>query len=262
MADDMLTNICIATRAETTRRMTVVDEDEMRALAIAADPPRGFYKALKRAAAPALIAEIKRASPSAGTLRETFAPAKLAGDYALGGATCLSVLTDGPHFQGSLGHMRIARLMVDLPVLRKDFILERWQVYESRAHGADCILLIVAALWDERMAELESIARMLGMDVLVEVHNKAELDRALALPIKMIGINNRNLKTLKTDLATTRELAEHVPPGRLIVAESGLRDHVDVTEVVTAGAHAILVGESLLRKRDVTLATQMLLGRA
>ena len=259
---DVLSDICIATRAETTRRMAVVDEDEMRALAIAADPPRGFHKALKRATAPALIAEIKQASPSAGIIRETFAPAKLAGDYQRGGATCLSVLTDGPHFRGSLEHLRIARLMVDLPVLRKDFVLERWQVYESRANGADCILLIVAALWDERMAELESVARMLGMDVLVEVHDKAELDRALKLPAKMIGINNRNLKTLKTDIATTRELARQVPADRLVVAESGIRDHVDVGEVVAAGAHAILVGESLLRKRDVMMATRTLLGHA
>ena len=261
MTDDVLARICAATRAETARRMAETTEDQIRAIAIAADPPRGFHAALKKVSAPALIAEIKQASPSGGMIRELFAPTQLALDYAAGGATCLSVLTDEPHFRGRLWDMRLARQAVDLPVLRKDFILDRWQVYESRAHGADCILLIVAALTNRELEELESVARMLGMDVLVEVHNRSELDRALALPGKMVGINNRNLKTLQTDLATTRELAQHVPTDRMVVAESGIRSHANVLDVLAAGAHAVLVGESLLRQPDVASAARALLGR-
>jgi len=272
--EDVLVRICIATKKETARRKAAVSEEAMLTRAIAAsaggsaggsagaDVPRGFAAALEKAAQPALIAEIKKASPSGGMIREPFVPAFLAAEYAAGGATCLSVLTDGPFFQGSLEDFGLARAAVDLPVLRKDFILDPWQIYESRAHGADCILLIVAALHDEVMEELESIAIMLGMDVLAEVHTAHELSRALKLKTKLIGINNRNLKTLKTDLAVTRELAKHVPSDRIIVAESGIREHDDILALTGFGARAFLVGESLLRQPDLIAATKRLRGTA
>ncbi len=260
--EDVLVRICVSTKKETARRKAAVPEDAMRTRAIAASAPRGFASALKKATQPALIAEIKKASPSGGMIRELFAPAFLAAEYAAGGATCLSVLTDGPYFQGSLEDFGLARAAVDLPVLRKDFILEPWQVYESRAHGADCILLIVAALRDEMMEELESIAVMLGMDVLAEVHTAHELSRALKLKTKLIGINNRNLKTLTTDLAVTGELAKHVPADRVIVAESGIREHEDIVALTGFGARAFLVGESLLRQPDLIAATKRLRGTA
>ncbi|MDA8248852.1 MAG: indole-3-glycerol phosphate synthase TrpC, partial [Rhodospirillales bacterium] len=179
--------------------------------------------------------------------------------YRDGGATCLSVLTDAPHFQGSPDHLKAARAAVDLPVLRKDFILDPWQVYESRAMGADCILLIMAALEDARAIELETIARTLDLDVLVEVHDAAELQRALGLQSKLLGVNNRNLKTLRVDLATTIELAPHVPPDRFLIGESGLRSHADLVRLAALGVHCFLVGEHLMRQPDVALACRTLL---
>lgn len=261
MSEDVLARICGDTRAETSRRSAAVPLAEMRARAIAASPPRGFHAALERAAGhrPALIAEIKRASPSGGMIRPAFAPALLAAAYDNGGAACLSVLTDGPYFKGSLDDFTLARAAVTLPVLRKDFILDSWQIYESRAHGADCILLIAAALTDAEMAEFEELSGMLGMAVLVEVHDRAELDRALKLNTRLLGINNRNLKTLLTDLSTTGELARHVPPDRILVAESGIRTAADVRALMAMGARALLVGESLLRQPDLTAATRALL---
>jgi indole-3-glycerol phosphate synthase len=261
---DQLARICADTRLETARRKDAMQMETLRNKALAASPPRGFKRALMNATAEGrfgLIAEIKKASPSGGLIRPDFDPPALAQAYQQGGATCLSVLTDGMYFLGSSEHLRAARAAVDMPVLRKDFILDPWQVYESRAMGADCILLILAALTDAEAVELEQLARGLGMDVLAEVHNQPELERALGLQTKLIGINNRNLKTLKTDLNTTLELAPLVPPDRFLIGESGLRSNADLRMLAQIGVHSFLVGESLLRQPDVTAATKALLGQ-
>jgi indole-3-glycerol phosphate synthase len=259
---DALARICEDTRAEVERRKAATPLETMRSRALSCPAPRGFGAALMDTTAAGrfgLIAEIKKASPSGGLIRPDFDPAELARAYKAGGATCLSVLTDAPHFQGSADHLRAARAAVDLPVLRKDFILDPWQVYESRVMGADCILLIMAALTDEQAVELEGIARLLDLDVLVEVHDRREIDRALGLQTKLIGINNRNLKTLKTDLAITTELAPQVPPDRFLIAESGLRSHDDLLQLSKICVHCFLVGEWLMRQDDVTAATRKLL---
>ena len=260
---DVLARICGDTRAAVARGKIDTDIDALRyQIASRGDTPRGFGQALKHACAQGrygLIAEIKKASPSGGLIRPDFDPAALARAYRDGGATCLSVLTDTPHFQGCPDHLQAARDAVELPVLRKDFILDPWQVYESRAMGADCILLILAALTDADARELEALARGLDMDVLAEVHDRRELERALGLETQLIGINNRNLKTLATDLATTAELAPLVPADRFLIAESGIRDNADVRGIVAAGVMCFLVGESLLRQPDVTAATRALL---
>jgi indole-3-glycerol phosphate synthase len=265
-SSDVLSRICSDTRAAVALAKSHASLADLRAaIASRSDRPRGFGSALKQAVADGkygLIAEIKKASPSGGLIRPDFDPPSLAKAYLEGGATCLSVLTDGPHFQGSPDHLMAVRAMVDLPVLRKDFILDCWQVYESRAIGADCILLIMAALTDTDARELETLARDLDMDVLAEVHNQRELDRALGLQTSLIGINNRNLKTLTTDLAVTEELAPQVPADRFLIAESGIRNHDDVRRLVDAGAQCFLVGETLMRQPDVKAATQALLGGA
>src|SRR5438067_2776620 len=227
---DVLAEICAKKRAHIAERKSVRSAAALRAAAADASPVRPFAAALEKRIARGrygLIAEIKKASPSRGLIRADFDPAALARGYEAGGATCLSVLTDTPYFQGSDDHLRAARAACRLPVLRKDFILDPYQVLESRALGADCILLIMAALDDGEARELTAAAAELGLDVLVEVHDRAELDRALRLNARLIGINNRDLKTLKVDLQTTEALAPLVPPGRIIVGESGIGGPAD-----------------------------------
>jgi indole-3-glycerol phosphate synthase len=258
---DVLRRICETKLQEIARAMAARPFGEVERAARAASAPRGFATALKRASTRGygLIAEIKRASPSAGLIRPDFDPAALARGYARGGATCLSVLTDTPYFQGRPEHLVAARDAVTLPVLRKDFMLDPYQVAESRAMGADCILLIMAALEDGQAAELESAAVALGMDVLAEVHERSELERALRLKTPLIGINNRDLKSLKVDLATSEQLARGVPRDRLVVGESGLHGPKDLARMASAGIRCFLVGESLMRQSDVEAATRALL---
>lgn len=236
---------------------------DLEAAAAAADPVRGFIAAIHSAHAdggPALIAEIKKASPSKGLIRADFEPATLARAYAAGGATCLSVLTEERWFLGGDAYLTAARAAVSLPVIRKDFIVDPWQVIEARAIGADAILLIMAALSDSQAAELEAVAQAHNLDVLVEVHDAEERDRALALKTPLLGINNRNLKTLKVDLQTSFDLSD--TPGKTLVAESGLSTPEDLAALQAVGVNTFLVGEALMRHADVTEATRTLLGIA
>ena len=256
MVSDRLQAILATTREEVARRKVQPALDLP-----PPSPPRGFHAALRARAATgfALIAEIKKASPSKGLIRADFAPAAHARAYAAGGAACLSVLTDEPHFQGHLDYLREARAAVDLPVLRKDFMVDLWQVAEARAHGADAILLIVAALDDAQLADLEAAAFDHGMDVLVEVHDERELDRALHLRSRLIGVNNRDLKTFDVDPRRAWQLAARVPAGYTLVSESGIATHADLQAAAEHGIRNFLVGESLMRQADVEAATRALL---
>jgi len=259
---DILDKIAAYKRQEVAERKAARSLSEIEAAARAATPPRGFKAALERAHAPgrlALIAEIKKASPSKGLIREEFDPPALARAYEAGGAACLSVLTDGPSFQGADAYLNQARAAVALPCLRKEFLVDPWQVAEARALGADAILVILAMVDDTLARELMAAAREHGMDALVEVHDAAEMARASRLGADLVGVNNRDLRSFVVDLAVTERLADQAPSGALLVTESGIFTPPDVARLERAGAKAMLVGESLMRQPDVASATRALL---
>lgn len=247
---DILLRILRRKAEEIAERRANVDLDEITRRSESAPPSRGFGRAIRQRiedGGAAVIAEIKKASPSRGVIREEFDPAEIARSYASGGATCLSVLTDRDFFQGAEEYLGQARDACSLPVLRKDFIIDPYQIHEARSLGADCILLIVTALSDAQLAEFSGLAQQLGMDVLVEVHDREELERALVLDLPLIGINNRNLRNFETSLQTTLELLPHIPPRHIVVTESAIHSAEDVRLMRDNGVHAFLVGEALMR---------------
>ncbi|MGB1108974.1 MAG: indole-3-glycerol phosphate synthase TrpC [Gammaproteobacteria bacterium] len=248
---DILKKIVARKEEEIAERIQSISLDEMKARAIGALPVRGFVDAMRAkidAGLPAVIAEIKKASPSKGVFREDFDPTEIASGYEQGGAACLSILTDRDFFQGGEEYLMQAREACSLPVIRKDFIVDPYQVYEARAINADCILLIVSCLQDEQMAELANLATDLGMDVLVEVHDEAELERALPLELPLVGINNRNLRSFETDLDTTYRMLDRIPAGRIVVTESGIHSQEHVRSMRDNQVNAFLVGEAFMRE--------------
>ncbi|OYU70283.1 MAG: indole-3-glycerol-phosphate synthase [Alphaproteobacteria bacterium PA2] len=260
---DILESIAAYKRIDVAQRKLARTVSDLEAAARSVSAPRGFRQSLVAAHAPgrlALIAEIKKASPSKGLIRADFDPPALAAAYEAGGAACLSVLTDAPSFQGDDSYVALARSAASLPVIRKEFLVDPWQVAESRALGADAILVILAMVDDSIAADLMSEAARLGMDALVEVHDATEMRRAEALGANLVGVNNRNLRTFEIDLATTEGLAEIAPKQALLVTESGIFTPEDVRRLETVGARAMLVGESLMRQADVAAATRTLLG--
>ena len=259
---DILTRIAAYKRDEVAARKGLRAQGQVEAAAAAASAPRGFARALEAAHAPgrlALIAEIKKASPSRGLIRADFDPPALARAYEAGGAACLSVLTDAPSFQGAEAYLEAARAATALPCIRKDFMVDPWQIAESRALGADCILVILAMADDRLAGELMAEAARWGMDALVEVHDEAEMARAARLGAALVGVNNRDLRTFEVDLWNTEKLAALAPPGALLVTESGIFSPADVERLERSGAKAMLVGESLMRQADVEAATRALL---
>lgn len=253
----VLDRICTDKAAHVQRMKGERSLDALDAMVKQQTPPRGFIKAL-RASSPAFITEVKKASPSKGVIRQDFNAVDIARIYAGNGAACLSVLTDEPYFQGKDDYLVAIRNAVDLPLLRKDFMIDPYQIVESRALGADCVLLIMAALGDDQADEMHKAAHALGMDVLVEVHDRGELDRAITLLPGMIGVNNRNLKTLDVDLQVGLDLAAYIPSGVLKVAESGISDPAEIARFAKAGYNAFLVGESLMREADIGAALRKL----
>lgn len=256
----VLDKICAEKSKHVAMMKERVPQSKLEELVLSRPPTRGFISALQQKS-PALIAEVKKASPSKGVIRADFDPVEIANIYAANGAACLSVLTDEPYFQGHDDYLVAIRAAVDLPLLRKDFMVDPYQVFEARTLGADCILLIMAALTDAQAKEMYNLATSLSMDTLFEVHDEDELARALSLSPRMVGVNNRNLKTLHVDLATGLNLAASMPDGILKVAESGIDGNDTLQTFATAGFNAFLIGESLMRHRDIAAATRAILGK-